>query len=165
LAQRSARLYTSVALYAVCRWGLTVHDGSWANNLNDSKSNRNEYGVGPTRIGQVGKTAPHLWVLSVGHALESGALNFVVALNFLENAYNPGYANIIDVTVAVSCPVNIIVHIIHLFCIVFMSKNVTHVLIFKQGYRHTFRICNNCCFSTATVVKRTRLNITLYALC
>jgi hypothetical protein len=135
LAQRSTRLYTSVALYAVCRWGLIVDDGSWTNNLNDSKSNRNEYGVVPTRIGQVGKTAPHLWVLSVGHASESGALNFVVALKFLENAYNPGYANIIDVTVAVSCPVDIIVHIIHLLGIVFMmSKNVTHVLTFKQGY-------------------------------
>jgi len=107
LAQRSARLYTSVALYAICRWGLTVDDGSWTNNRNDSKSNRNEHSVGPTRIGQVGKTAPHLWVLSEGHASQSGAFNFVVALKFLENVYNPGYANIIDVTVAVSCPLDI----------------------------------------------------------
>jgi hypothetical protein len=30
------------------------------------------------------------------------------------------------------------------------------------GYNHTLRICNTYCFSTATMVARTRLNITLY---
>jgi len=29
-------------------------------------------------------------------------------------------------------------------------------------YRHTFVICNNYCLPTATVVMRTRLNVTLY---
>jgi hypothetical protein len=29
-----------------------------------------------------------------------------------------------------------------------------------KGYRHTLRICNSYCFSTATLVSRTRLNIT-----
>jgi len=129
LTQRSARLCTIVALYAVCWWGLTVDNGSWTYNRNDRKSKRNEYSVWSTRISQVGKTAPYLWVLSAGHASQSGALNFVVALKFLENACNPGYANIIDVAVAVSCPVDI-VHTIHLLrplrCIAFMmSKNVT----------------------------------------
>jgi len=28
------------------------------------------------------------------------------------------------------------------------------------GYRHTLRICNSSCFCTATVVTRTRLNVT-----
>ena len=46
-----------------------------------------------------------------------------------------------------------------------MSKNVTRVLTYKQGYRHTLRICNNYCSSAATVVKRTRFNVTLYVLC
>ena len=30
------------------------------------------------------------------------------------------------------------------------------------GNRHTLRLCNTCCFSTATVVSRRRLNVTLY---
>ena len=30
------------------------------------------------------------------------------------------------------------------------------------GYKHTLRICNTCCFSTATVVPRTHLNVTSY---
>jgi len=34
-----------------------------------------------------------------------------------------------------------------------------------QGYRHPLRICNSCCFSTAKIVTRTPLNITLYAQC
>jgi len=29
-----------------------------------------------------------------------------------------------------------------------------------QVYKHTFRICNTYCFSTATVFARTRLNLT-----
>jgi hypothetical protein len=32
----------------------------------------------------------------------------------------------------------------------------------NQGYRHTFGIYNTYCFSTATMVTRTRLNVTLY---
>ena len=34
-----------------------------------------------------------------------------------------------------------------------------------QGYRHTLRICNTYCFATATMVTRTRLNVTLYVHC
>jgi len=30
-------------------------------------------------------------------------------------------------------------------------------------YKHTLTICNTYCFSTATIVARTRLNVTLYA--
>ena len=33
------------------------------------------------------------------------------------------------------------------------------------GYRHTLTICNTSCFSTATMVPRTRLNVTLYVHC
>ena len=54
-----------------------------------------EYSVGSTPLGQVGKTAPCLWVLSLEHASQFGALNFMVALKFLENACNPGYANLL----------------------------------------------------------------------
>jgi len=35
----------------------------------------------------------------------------------------------------------------------------------KYGYRHKLRICNTYCFSTAAMVTRTRLNITLYVHC
>jgi len=75
----------------------------------------------------------------------------------------------VDVVVALSCSVDITLHIIHLFRLslpifVMMSKNVICVLTYKQGHRHTLRICNNYCSSTATVVKGTRLNITLYVL-
>ena len=31
--------------------------------------------------------------------------------------------------------------------------------------RHTLRICNTYCFSTATMVARRRLNVTLYVRC
>jgi len=34
-----------------------------------------------------------------------------------------------------------------------------------QGYKHTRIICNTYCFSTATVVARTRLNINIYVHC
>jgi hypothetical protein len=34
-----------------------------------------------------------------------------------------------------------------------------------KGYEHTLRICNTYCFSTATLVARKRLNITLYVQC
>jgi len=30
----------------------------------------------------------------------------------------------------------------------------------NQGYKQTLRICNTSCFSTATVVTRTRINVT-----
>jgi hypothetical protein len=30
----------------------------------------------------------------------------------------------------------------------------------NQDYKHTHRICNTCCFSTATMVTRTRDNVT-----
>ena len=32
----------------------------------------------------------------------------------------------------------------------------------SRGHRHTLRICNNYCFSMASMVTRTRLNVTLY---
>jgi hypothetical protein len=35
----------------------------------------------------------------------------------------------------------------------------------NYGYRHTLRICNTYCFSTATMVTRTGLNVTLYVHC
>jgi hypothetical protein len=40
--------------------------------------------------------------------------------------------------------------------------NMTHAyfIMDTQGYRHTLRICNTYCFSTATVLARTRLNVT-----
>jgi hypothetical protein len=40
-----------------------------------------------------------------------------------------------------------------------------HCMLDNWGYRHTIRVCNTCCFSTATVVVRTRLNVTLYVRC
>jgi len=33
------------------------------------------------------------------------------------------------------------------------------------GYKHTFRMCNIYCFSTKTMVARTRLKVALYVLC
>jgi len=44
-------------------------------------------------------------------------------------------------------------------------KNDVFCTLDKYGYRHKLRIYNNYCFSTATMVTRTRLNITLYAHC
>jgi len=40
-----------------------------------------------------------------------------------------------------------------------------HCMLRNQGYRHALRICTSYCFSTSTVVTRTRLNITLYLHC
>ena len=40
-----------------------------------------------------------------------------------------------------------------------------HSMLDNYGYRHTLRICNTYCFSTATMVARTRLNATLYVHC
>jgi len=34
--------------------------------------------------------------------------------------------------------------------------------IIRQGYRHILKICNAYSFSTATMVVRTQLNVTLY---
>jgi len=34
-----------------------------------------------------------------------------------------------------------------------------------KGYKHKIRICNIYCSSTATAVKRMRLNVTLYVNC
>jgi len=34
-----------------------------------------------------------------------------------------------------------------------------------KGYKHTFRMCNIYCFSTATMVVRTRLNVSLHIHC
>jgi len=38
-----------------------------------------------------------------------------------------------------------------------------HWMLNIQGYKPTLRICNTYCFSTATMVARTRLNVTWYA--
>ena len=35
-----------------------------------------------------------------------------------------------------------------------------HCMLDTEGYRHTLRICNIYCFTTATMVKRRRLNVT-----
>jgi hypothetical protein len=40
-----------------------------------------------------------------------------------------------------------------------------HCMLDTLGYRHTLRICNNYCFLAATMVARTRLNVTRYAHC
>jgi hypothetical protein len=46
------------------------------------------------------------------------------------------------------------------------KHNTTHAhfMLDNQGYRHTLRIRNTYCFSTATVVTRTRLFLSLYVL-
>jgi len=38
-----------------------------------------------------------------------------------------------------------------------------HYMLDTEGYKH--RLCNTCSFSTATVVTRKRLNVTLYGHC
>jgi hypothetical protein len=45
------------------------------------------------------------------------------------------------------------------------DDNTIRYMHISCGYRHTLRICNNYCFSMATMVKRTRLNVTLYVHC
>jgi len=40
-----------------------------------------------------------------------------------------------------------------------------HCMLDTQGYKHTHRMYNSYCFSTATVVARTRLHVTLYVNC
>ena len=40
-----------------------------------------------------------------------------------------------------------------------------HFMLDTKGYTHTLRTCNTYCFSTATIVARTRLNLTLCVHC
>ena len=40
-----------------------------------------------------------------------------------------------------------------------------HGMLDTLVYRHTLRICNTYCFSTATIDAGTRLNVTLYVHC
>ena len=44
------------------------------------------------------------------------------------------------------------------------DDNTTHArcILDNLGYKHTLRLCNNYCFSTTKMVKRTRLGITFY---
>jgi len=37
-----------------------------------------------------------------------------------------------------------------------------HCMLHNPDYKYTFRLCNTHCFSTATMVAQTRLNVTLY---
>jgi hypothetical protein len=47
------------------------------------------------------------------------------------------------------------------------DDNMTHVhcVLDTSGYRHILRLCNTHCFSTATMVARSRLSVTLYVHC
>ena len=40
-----------------------------------------------------------------------------------------------------------------------------HFTLDTSSYKHTLTICNNYCFSTATVIVRTHSNVTLYVHC
>ena len=40
-----------------------------------------------------------------------------------------------------------------------------HFMLYTSGYKHTLIICNANCFSTATMIRQIRLNITLYLYC
>jgi hypothetical protein len=40
-----------------------------------------------------------------------------------------------------------------------------HCMLDNKGCKHTLRICNTYCFSTARMVMRTRLSVTLYVHC
>jgi len=42
------------------------------------------------------------------------------------------------------------------------SMAQAHCMLDTLGYKHTLRICNIYCFSTAVMVAEKRLNITLY---
>ena len=46
-------------------------------------------------------------------------------------------------------------------------ENMAHVhcRLDTYGYKNTLRTCNNYCFSTASMVTRTRMNVTLYVHC
>jgi len=37
-----------------------------------------------------------------------------------------------------------------------------HCMLDTKGYKHTLKICNTYCFSTATMVERKRLSVMLY---
>jgi hypothetical protein len=41
----------------------------------------------------------------------------------------------------------------------------THCMLDTNVCKHTFRICNTYCFSTATMVARTRIKVTLHVIC
>jgi len=43
-----------------------------------------------------------------------------------------------------------------------MEENLCVTLVIHQESKHTFVISNNYCLSTATVVARTRLTVSLY---
>ena len=45
------------------------------------------------------------------------------------------------------------------------ARQATDALCMSAKARHTLRICNTCLFSTAAMVTRTRLNVTLYVHC
>jgi hypothetical protein len=65
----------------------------------------------------------------------------------------------------------------HTFCEIMWSNvvqreqatdgNMAHAqyMMYTYGYKHKIRICNTYCFSTATMVTRTHLNVTLYVYC
>jgi len=40
-----------------------------------------------------------------------------------------------------------------------------HCVLDTKVYEQTLRICNTCCFPTATIVARKRLNVPLYVHC
>jgi len=40
-----------------------------------------------------------------------------------------------------------------------------HYVLDSKVYKHTLRICNTYCFSTATVLAQTRLSVTLFVHC
>jgi hypothetical protein len=40
-----------------------------------------------------------------------------------------------------------------------------HCMLDTKGYKHALRICNTYCFSTATMVTGTRLNVMLHVHC
>jgi len=46
-----------------------------------------------------------------------------------------------------------------------MGTNSEFKMLIPKGYKHTHRICNTYCFSTATLVTRTRLHVMLYIHC
>jgi hypothetical protein len=45
------------------------------------------------------------------------------------------------------------------------NKAHAHSMLDTQGYKHTLRVCNTLCSSTATMVARMRLIVTLYVYC
>jgi len=47
------------------------------------------------------------------------------------------------------------------------DDNMTHAhcMLVIKGYKHILRICNTYCFTSATMVTRTRLNVILYVTC